>query len=117
MYELAAQEQLTDTDAGTNAGDPAAFQRESGLCEAPFRAVHSQGQSGQICLETAFGNDGRTGILLNFLKLLCDRGILGDYAVIAARQYTRRYNAGPQYCHGSGDKCSCSTVMNRCAGT
>ena len=58
MYELAAQEQLTDT------------------------VLEQMQVIRQLFRENP----------VNFLKLLCDRGILGDYAG-CCEEYTRRYNA------------------------
>ena len=90
MYELAAQEQLTDTVLEQMQVIRQLFRENPdyvGLLSEPSIPKEERAD----LLETAFGNEAER-YLVNFLKLLCDRGILGDYAG-CCEEYTRRYNA------------------------
>ena len=73
----------------------------------PFRR-----RSGRSFWRTAFGQARQNGILVNFLKLLCERGILGEYAG-CCEEFTRRYNVDHNIADGSGDQCGGSDRGSR----
>lgn len=90
MYELAAQEQLTDTVLEQMQVIRQLFRENPDYVSLLSEPSIPKEERADL-LETAFGNEAER-YLVNFLKLLCDRGILGDYAG-CCEEYTRRYNA------------------------
>ena len=90
MYELAAQEQLTDTVLEQMQVIRQLFRENPDYVRLLSEPSIPKEERADL-LETAFGNEAER-YLVNFLKLLCDRGILGDYAG-CCEEYTRRYNA------------------------
>ena len=90
MYELAAQEQLTDTVLEQMQVIRQLFRENPDDVRLLSEPSIPKEERADL-LETAFGNEAER-YLVNFLKLLCDRGILGDYAG-CCEEYTRRYNA------------------------
>ncbi len=90
MYELAAQEQLTDTVLEQMQVIRQLFRENPDYVRLLSEPSIPKEERANL-LETAFGNEAER-YLVNFLKLLCDRGILGDYAG-CCEEYTRRYNA------------------------
>lgn len=90
MYELAAQEQLTDTVLEQMQVIRQLFRENPDYVRLLSEPSIPKEERADL-LETAFGNKAER-YLVNFLKLLCDRGILGDYAG-CCEEYTRRYNA------------------------
>ena len=89
LYELAAEEQLTDVVL-----KQAQLVRQI-FCENPDY-VHLLGEPSisveerKGLIETAFGEQVER-YLVNFLKMLCERGLLGEYAG-CCDEFTRRYN-------------------------
>ncbi|MCD8153687.1 MAG: ATP synthase F1 subunit delta [Clostridiales bacterium] len=89
LYDLAAEESLTDI-----------IQEEMRVIQDLFRenpdylallcepSIPKEERTGLI--EAAFGNQAQR-YLVSFLKLLCERGILGEYAG-CCQEFTRRYN-------------------------
>ncbi len=90
MYELAAQEQLTDTVLEQMQVIRQLFRENPDYVRLLSEPSIPKEERANL-LEIAFGNEAER-YLVNFLKLLCDRGILGDYAG-CCEEYTRRYNA------------------------
>ena len=90
MYELAAQEQLTDTVLEQMQVIRQLFRENPDYVRLLSEPSIPKEERADL-LETAFGNEAER-YLVNFLKLLCDRGILGDYAG-CSEEYTRRNNA------------------------
>ena len=90
MYELAAKEQLTDTVLEQMQVIRQLFRENPDYVRLLSEPSIPKEERADL-LETAFGNEAER-YLVNFLKLLCDRGILGDYAG-CCEEYTRRYNA------------------------
>ena len=90
MYELAAQEQLTDTVLEQMQVIRQLFRENPDYVRLLSEPSIPKEERADL-LEPAFGNEAER-YLVNFLKLLCDRGILGDYAG-CCEEYTRRYNA------------------------
>lgn len=90
MYELAAQEQLTDTVLEQMQVIRQLFRENPDYVRLLSEPSIPKEERADL-LETAFGNEAER-YLVNFLKLLCDRGILRDYAG-CCEEYTRRYNA------------------------
>ena len=90
MYDLAAEEQLTDTVMEQMQEIRQLFRENPDyvkLLSEP--SIPKEERTG--LLENAFGTEAER-YLVNFLKLLCERGILGEYAG-CCEEYTRRYNA------------------------
>ena len=90
MYDLAAEEQLTDTVMEQMQEIRQLFRENTDyvkLLSEP--SIPKEERTG--LLENAFGTEAER-YLVNFLKLLCERGILGEYAG-CCEEYTRRYNA------------------------
>lgn len=90
LYDLAAQEQLTET-IHQQMKDVLTLFRENPdyirLLSDP--ALPKTERIGLI--DQAFKGEAEP-YLVNFLKLLCERGILGEYAE-CCKEYTRRYYA------------------------
>ncbi|MCD8395780.1 MAG: ATP synthase F1 subunit delta [Lachnospiraceae bacterium] len=90
LYELAAEETLTDTIREQMLAVKDLFQENPDylalLCEPSIAKDERIG-----LIETAFGNRAER-YLVSFLKLLCEKGILREYAG-CCEEYTRRYNA------------------------
>ena len=78
LYDLAAEEQLTDADAGADAGQvrAAVSGRIPSMCSLLSQSPRYPKEERTGLLETAFGTQAER-YLVNFLKLLCERGILG----------------------------------------
>lgn len=90
MYELAAEEQLTDTVMEQMNEIRQLFRENPDymrLLGEP--SIPKKERTGMI--EEAFGNQAER-YLVNFLKLLCERNILMEYAG-CCDEFTRRYNA------------------------
>lgn len=89
LYELAAEEQLTDTmmqqmwEIRGLFRDNPEYLRILGEPSIP-----KQERTG--LLDKAFGGQAET-YLVNFLKLLCERGMIREYAE-CCDEFTRRYN-------------------------
>ena len=89
LYDLAAEEQLTDivleqmTEAGQLFRENPEYVRLLGEPSIPKKE-----RTG--LLDTAFGEQMEK-YLLNFLKLLCERGLLGEFEG-CCEEFTRRYN-------------------------
>lgn len=89
LYDLAAEEQLTDivleqmTEAGRLFRENPEYVRLLGEPSIPKKE-----RTG--LLDTAFGGQIEK-YLLNFLKLLCERELLGEFAG-CLEEFTRRYN-------------------------
>ncbi|MCD7717319.1 MAG: ATP synthase F1 subunit delta [Lachnospiraceae bacterium] len=90
LYELAAEESLTDT-IRTQMSEVLDLFRENpdylALLTEP--SIAKEERTGLI--ETAFGSCAER-YLVSFLKLLCEKGILREYEG-CFEEYTRRYNA------------------------
>ncbi|MCD7766341.1 MAG: ATP synthase F1 subunit delta [Lachnospiraceae bacterium] len=90
LYELAAEESLTDT-IRTQMSEVLDLFRENpdylALLTEP--SIAKEERTGLI--ETAFGSCVER-YLVNFMKLLCEKGILREYEG-CFEEYTRRYNA------------------------
>ncbi|MCC8138563.1 MAG: ATP synthase F1 subunit delta [Clostridiales bacterium] len=90
LYQLAAEESLTDT-IRTQMSEVLDLFRENpdylALLTEP--SIAKEERTGLI--ETAFGPCAER-YLVNFLKLLCEKGILREYAG-CCEEYTRRYNS------------------------
>jgi F-type H+-transporting ATPase subunit delta len=90
LYELAAEEQLTQTVLEQMKEIRQIFRENPDylrLLAEP--SIPKQERVGLI--ETAFGNQAEH-YLVNFLKLLCEKGILQEFAG-CCEEFTRRYNA------------------------
>jgi F-type H+-transporting ATPase subunit delta len=90
LYELAAEEQLTDAMLEQVQEIRQIFRENPEyvrLLQEP--SVPIKERTGLI--ETAFGTQAER-YLVNFLKLLCERGILGEYAG-CCEEFVQRYNA------------------------
>lgn len=90
LYELAAEENLTEVLMEQTMEVRKLFRENPDyvklLCEP---AIPKQERAGLI--EAAFGAQAER-YLVNFLKLLCERNILGEYAG-CCEEFVRRYNA------------------------
>ena len=90
LYELAAEERLTEVLMEQTAQVRKLFRENPDyvrLLSEP--AIPKEERAGLI--ETAFGAQAERS-LVNFLKLLCERNILGEYAG-CCEEFVRRYNA------------------------
>ena len=90
LYELAAEETLTDTIREQMLAVLDLFRENPDylalLCEPSIAKEERIG-----LIETAFGTQAER-YLVSFLKLLCERGILREYAG-CCEEFTRRYSA------------------------
>lgn len=89
LYDLAAEEQLTDIYLEEMQAIRDLFRENPeylGLLSEP--ALAKEERLGLI--ETAFGNQAQR-YLVNFLKILCERGLLKEFAG-CTEEFTRRYN-------------------------
>lgn len=90
MYELAAEEQITDTVMEQMNEIRQLFRENPDYLKLLGEpSIPKAERTGMI--ETAFGNQAER-YLVNFLKLLCERNILMEYAG-CCEEFTRRYNA------------------------
>ena len=89
MYDLAAQEQLTDTVMEQMQVIRQLFRENPDYVRLLSEPSIPKEERADL-LETAFGNEAER-YLVNFLKLLCERGILGEYGG-CCEEFTRRYN-------------------------
>ena len=90
LYELAAEEKLTDVILKQMLQIRDLFVENPDyvrLLQEP--AIPFEERKGLI--ESAFGSQAER-YLVNFIKLLCERGLLGDF-VGCCKEFTRRYNA------------------------
>lgn len=104
LYELAAEEKLTDVIFKQMLEIRDLFIENPDyikLLQEP--AIPFEERKGLI--ETAFGSQAER-YLVNFIKLLCERGLLGDYSG-CCKEFTRRYNAE----HGIVEAVVTSAVM------
>ncbi|MCD7955416.1 MAG: ATP synthase F1 subunit delta [Lachnospiraceae bacterium] len=89
LYELAAEETLTDTIRAQMMAVQDLFRENPDylalLCEPSIAKDERIG-----LIETAFGEQAER-YLVSFLKLLCEKGILREYAG-CCEEFTRRYN-------------------------
>ena len=90
MYDLAAEEQLTDTVMEQMQEIRQLFRENPDYVKLLSEPSIPKEERTRL-LENAFGTEAER-YLVNFLKLLCERGILGEYAG-CCEEYTRRYNA------------------------
>lgn len=89
LYDLAAEEQLTDVILTQMLQVRELFQENPDymyLLKEP--SIPLEERKGLI--ETAFGSQAER-YLVSFLKMLCERSLLGDYAG-CCDEFTRRYN-------------------------
>ena len=89
LYDLAAEEQLTDIYLEEMQAIRRLFQENpeyvSLLSEPSLAKEERLG-----LIETAFGKQAQR-YLVNFLKILCERGLLKEFAG-CTEEFTRRYN-------------------------
>lgn len=90
LYDLAAEEQLTDTVLG-QMGEIRGLFRENPDYLRLLSEPSIPKEERTKLIEEAFGTQAER-YLVNFLKLLCERNLLGDYAG-CCEEFTRRYNA------------------------
>lgn len=106
LYDLAAEEQLTDVLMQQMQEIQQIFQENPDymrlLGEPSIPKTERNG-----LIETAFGEQAER-YLVNFLKLLCERNILMEYAG-CCEEFTRRYNAD----HGIAEAVVTSAVALR----
>ncbi len=90
LYDLAAEEQLTDVVLEEMLAIRDIFRENPDylklLAEPSIPAKERIG-----LIDKAFGGDTQQ-YLVNFIKLLCERNLLGDYEG-CCEEFTRRYNA------------------------
>lgn len=89
LYDLAAEEQLTDVMLRQAQQIRQIFNENPDymhLLKEPSIPVEER----KGLIETAFGAQAER-YLVNFLKMLCERGLLGEYAG-CCDEFTRRYN-------------------------
>ena len=92
MYDLAAEEQLTDTVLEQMQTIRQLFRENPDYVKLLSEPSIPKEERTKL-LDTAFGTEAER-YLVNFLKLLCERGILGEYSG-CCEEFTRRYNVGP----------------------
>lgn len=90
MYELAAEEQLTDTVMEQMKEIRQLFRETPEYLRLLSEPSIPKGERTGL-IETAFGAQAER-YLVNFIKLLCERNILSEYAG-CCEEFTRRYNA------------------------
>ena len=89
MYDLAAEEQLTDTVLEQMQTIRQLFRENPDYVKLLSEPSIPKEERTKL-LDTAFGTEAER-YLVNFLKLLCERGILGEYSG-CCEKFTRRYN-------------------------
>lgn len=89
MYELAAEEQLTDVILGQMQEVRRLFQENPDYVRLLGEPSIPKKERNAL-LDTAFAGQTEK-YLLNFLKLLCERGLLGEFGG-CCDEFTRRYN-------------------------
>ena len=89
MYDLAAEEQLTDTVLEQMQTIRQLFRENPDYVKLLSEPSIPKEERTKL-LDTAFGTEAER-YLVNFLKLLCERGILGEYSG-CCEEFTRRYN-------------------------
>ena len=89
MYDLAAEEKITDTVMEQMQTIRQLFGENPDYVRLLSEPSIPKEERTKL-LETAFGQEAER-YLVNFLKLLCERGILGEYAG-CCEEFTRRYN-------------------------
>ena len=89
MYDLAAQEQLTDTVMEQMQVIRQLFRENPDYVKLLSEPSIPKEERTKL-LDEAFGKEAER-YLVNFLKLLCERGILGEYGG-CCEEFTRRYN-------------------------
>ena len=90
MYELAAEEQLTDTVMEQMNEIRQLFRENPDYVKLLGEPSIPKKERTEM-IESAFGAQAER-YLVNFLKLLCERNILMEYAG-CCEEFTRRYNA------------------------
>ena len=89
MYDLAAEEQLTDTVLEQMQTIRQLFRENPDYVKLLSEPSIPKEERTKL-LDEAFGKEAER-YLVNFLKLLCERGILGEYGG-CCEEFTRRYN-------------------------
>ena len=89
MYDLAAEEQLTDTVLEQMQTIRQLFRENPDYVKLLSEPSIPKEERTKL-LDTAFGTEAER-YLVNFLNLLCERGILGEYSG-CWEEFTRRYN-------------------------
>ena len=89
MYDLAAEEQLTDTVLEQMQTIRQLFRENPDYVKLLSEPSIPKEERTKL-LDTAFGTEAER-YLVNFLKLLCERGILGEYSG-CCEEFIRRYN-------------------------
>ena len=87
MYDLAAEEQLTDTVLEQMQTIRQLFRENPDYVKLLSEPSIPKEERTKL-LDTAFGTEAER-YLVNFLKLLCERGILGEYSG-CCEEFTRR---------------------------
>lgn len=95
MYELAAEEQLTEKVYEEMNAIRTLFNENPDYMHLLKEPIISKEERIKL-IDEAFGSQAEP-YLVNFLKLLCERGILGEYAG-CCDEYKRRYNADHNIC-------------------
>ncbi len=90
LYDLAAEEQLTDTVLEQMQQIKVLFRENPDYLRLLAEPSVPKGERTRL-IEEAFG-DRAERYLVNFLKILCERGILMEYAG-CCEAFTKRYNA------------------------
>ena len=90
MYDLAAEEQLTDTVLEQMQTIRQLFRENPDYVKLLSEPSIPKEERTKL-LDTAFGTEAER-YLVNFLKLLCERDLLGEFAG-CCEEFTRRYHA------------------------
>lgn len=90
LYDLAAEEQLTDTVMQQMKEVRTLFRENPDYLRLLGEPSIPKGERTKL-IEDAFGSQAER-YLVNFIKLLCERNLLGEYAG-CCEEFTRRYNA------------------------
>ena len=89
LYDLAAEEQLADTVAEQMKEIRDIFRENPDYVKLLSEPSIPKEERTKL-IEEAFGAQAER-YLVNFIKLLCERGLLGEYAG-CCQEFTRRYN-------------------------
>lgn len=90
LYELAAEEGLTDVLMQQAEEVRTLFQENPDYVKLLMEPSIPKKERTDL-IETAFGAEAER-YLVNFLKLLCEKGIIGEYSG-CCQEFVRRYNA------------------------
>ena len=90
LYDLAAEEQLTDTIMEQMGGIQKLFWENPDYVKLLMEPSIPQEERNDL-IEKAFG-DGAERYLVNFMKILCERNILREFSG-CCEEFVRRYNA------------------------